>query len=386
MTSALSGWTALIFETRSGRIVNNDLPVLGVPNFLRRINTSSSLEGAVLVGDSSTPDARTLEANTAEWRYCLAVAYNGYVVDFGPIMDSDYTDSTSQLRIGCGDMWSLLGRRTLINPATPPAATTASALLPMDATRDVTYTALSKADIAVQLVSDSCGRSGFDLPIDFPATTGGTETRTYPIYDLADVGERLMDLSKEGGGPDIDWQVNPSATDGYVRIQMRIGNPTLSQSGAPQIFDYNSSISEIDVSSNGASLSMGSYVKGNATERGSQVAYASNSTLVAAGWPALESVDTSHSSITDPALIQSYATANAAMNSTVTKTWSCVAVLDPSTPQLSDYQPGTFVTINVRGHSYIADGQYSQRVLGVQNNGGSVGTVKLILQAVQVSP
>lgn len=388
MTVSPAGWTALIFETRTGWIIDNDLPVLGVPTFTRRINTSSSLEATVLVGDSSTPDARTLESHTAEWRYSLAVAYNGYIVDFGPITDSNFTDSTSQLRIGCGDTWSVLNRRMLINPATPPANTTAASLLPVDSTRDVVYTGLSKADIAAKLVSDSCSRTGFDLPIDFPTIVGGTEpTRTYPVYDLAMVGERLMDLSQESGGPDIDWQANPDpAHDGYLRIQMRVGNPTLSQSGAPPIFDYGSSISAIDVSSNGTGESMGDYVKGNATERASQVAYASNSTLVAAGWPALESVDTSRSSITDVNLIQGYATANIAADSTVTKTWSCVAVLDPTTPQLSDYQPGTSVLINVRGHAYLADGLYSQRVLGVQNDGNSVGTVRLILQALQVSP
>ncbi len=388
MASSLSGWTAQFVETRTGWVVNNALPVLDVPNFTRRINTSSSLEATVLVGDSSTPNARKLESLTAEWRYCLAVAYNGYVVAFGPIMGSDYTDSTGQLRIGCGDMWSLLNRRLLINPATPPANTTATALLPMDATRDVVYTGLSKADIAVKLVSDSCSRSGFDLPIDFPTITGGTEpTRTYPIYDLAGVGERLMDLSKESGGPDIDWQINPSTTqDGYVRIQMRVGNPNLSQSGTPPIFGYGSSISSIDVTTDGSGLSMGDYVKGNATERASQVAYANSTALLSAGWPALESVDTTHSSVTDANLIQGYAAANIAMDQLVTKVWSCTARLGPGAPQLSDYQPGTSVQINVRGHRYIADGLYSQRVLGVQNDGNSVGTVRLILQAVQVSP
>lgn len=386
MTTLAAGWTAIIFETRTGWIVNNDLPVLGVPTFTRRINTSSDLEATVLVGDSSTPSARALESLTAEWRYCLGVAFNGYAVAFGPITDSNYTDSSSQLRIGCGDMWSLLNRRTLINPATPPANTTASSLLPMDASRDVVYTGLSKADIAIRLVSDSCSRTGFNLPIDTPPITGGTEpTRTYPVYDLATVGERLMDLSKEDQGPDIDWQLNPSSTDGYVRIQMRVGTPTLNQSGAAPIFDYGSSISEIDVSSNGTGLSMGDYVKGNATERASQVAYASNSTLIAAGWPALESVDTSHSSVTDTTLIQGYANANIAADQTMTKVWSCTAVLAPTAPQLSDYQPGTSAVINVRGHNYLADGQYNQRVLGVQN-GDSVGTVRLILQATQVSP
>jgi hypothetical protein len=386
--ASLSGWNALIFETRTGWIIDNALPVLGVPQFTRRINSSSSLEATVSVGDSSTPNARTLESHTAEMRYSLAVAYNGYVVAFGPIMGSDYTDSSGQLRISCGDMWSLLNRRLLINPATPPANTTASALLPMDSTRDVVYTGLSKSDIAIRLVSDSCSRTNFDLPIDFPATTGGTEpTRTYPVYDLATVGERLMDLSKESGGPDIDWQVNPSSTqDGYVRIQMRVGNPNLSQSGAAPIFDYGSSISSIDVSSDGSGLSMGDYVKGNATERASQVAYASTSTLTAAGWPALESVDTSYSSVTDANLIQGYAAANIAMDQLVTKVWSCTALLAPGAPLLSDYQPGTSAQINVRGHRYIADGLYSQRVLGVQNDSNNVGTVKLILQAVQVSP
>jgi hypothetical protein len=374
-------WTVQLFDTRTGRIVNNDLAVTGQPRFSRPLNGSGTVDFEVLIADLTPLSRQELRGQMSGWRYSAALCYGNYVVQAGPILPTKFTDSSSVLQVGTGDMWSLLKKRQIINPATPPSPTTAASLLPMDSTRDTVFTNLALHDIATHLVSNSCSRTGFDLPIDFPSDVGGTSSKTYPIYDLADVAARLTDLSQVAGGPDVDWQwyFDP-ANPGYLRCQMLVGNPTLAQTGLSLIWDYGSNLTSVDVDSDPTDLARGVYVKGNATERASTVAYAENNTLTAAGWPGLEWVDNTHTSETDSTALQGYATADIAFHSTPMETWT-VTVAVAQAPFLGDYAPGTSAVFNLVGHLWKTDGAYTHRIVGIQDD--TEITVKLLLQATQ---
>lgn len=374
-------WTVQLFDTRTGRIVNNDLAVTGQPRFSRPLNGSGSIDFEVLVEDLTPLARQELRGQVSGWRYSAALCYGQYVVQAGPILPTQFTDSSGMLSVGCGDMWSLLKKRLIINPATQPTPTTATSLLPMDSTRDTVYTNLALHDIAAHLVSGSCSRTGFDLPIDFPADVGGTSSKTYPIYDLADVATRLTDLSQVGGGPDIDWQYYfDPANPGYLRCKMLIGNPTLAQDGLALTWDYDSNLTAVDISSDPSGLARGVYAKGNATERSSTISYAENNTLLAAGWPGLEWVDTTHSSETDPVALQGYSTANIGFHAAPMELWTATVTVGDR-PFLGDYAPGTSAVFNLVGHVWKPDGAYTHRIVGIQED--SDITVKLILQATQ---
>lgn len=380
MTQPLSGvWTVMVFETRTGRIVANDLTVPGLPRWRRQLNTAGSVDLEILVDDATS--AATLRGYLSGWRYSAAVCYGGYIAQAGPILSTRYTDATSTVSVSCGDLWTLLARRLVVSPATPPSPTSAAALLGVDATRDTTYTALALHDIAAHLVSDSCSRTNFALPVDIPADIGGSASRTYPLYELAPVGTRLQDLVQVDGGPDVDFApyFDP-ANPGYIRWQMRIGNPALQQLGVSFRWDYGANLTAADVDSDPTGMADGMYVKGSGVDRASLIAYSSNPALPTAGWPALETVDAGHTSETDPAVIQGYADADLGLSARPVETWTATVRAD-RTPLLGDYAPGSYATFAMAGHSWIPDGLYVQRILGIASDG--IGTVQLILHAIQ---
>lgn len=388
-------WSVQIFESVTGKVVNNDLPVCEFPQFTRTINTSGTIQVKLQLGDASLGRLTDLRQTLAPWRYCLAVCYGGYVAQAGPIITSQYDDSTLQLTITCGDFWSFLKNRIVWNPSFPPSQThgvagdtSNTSLLPVDTSRDVIYNNLNLPSIAASLVTNATARSGFSLPVDIPATTSGTNTRTYPVYDLATIYTRLTDLVGVSGGPDVDFKPYFDLTNpGFIRWSMMIGNPLLNTTNV-FYWDYSSSCRSISVDSDASNMASAVYAKGNATERSSQVAYSVNSTLISAGWPALETVDTTHSSAVDAGTIQSYADGDLGLFAVPVETWTAVVNVDAASSAFGTYDPGstgifTISTGATGGHIFIPAGNYIQRILGFQQN--DVATVKLVLQANQGS-
>lgn len=374
-------FSATIFEVKTGRIVIRDIPIIGNPAFNRQVNQEGDWQISVQVGDISVPRTETLRSIFAPWRFGCAVAWNDqYILQAGPITTSQFSDDSYQVQVSGGGIWTLLNRRTALSPAKVLAPTTASALLDLT-TGDLIYGPTSLTTIAKKLVQDSCTRSGFSLPIDFPADVAGTATRTYPVYDLATIGQRLKELTQVENGPDVDFApyFDPS-NPGYIRFQMRIGTPTLLQPAVPIIWDYGSGLRSVSIDSDGSSMVSGVFAKGNGTERASLIAYDQDLTLVNNGWPATE-ITVAFSSVTEPATLQGHASGAKALYRTPVELWEAVVRAD-TLPTLGTYEPGYLATFNMQGHAWVPDGGYQQRILGFKT-GPATNEVRLILQAIE---
>lgn len=375
-------FSAFVFETVTGRIVLNDLPYVGQPSFSRQINQQGSLSLRLVVGDISTPPATTLRSIFTPWRFSVGLAWNDFIVQAGPIITSQFDDVNRILSVTAGGIWRLLSRRVIVNPSPALNPTNGVTLLDMGSAYDELIGPVSLHTIAKTLVQRSCTRStGFSLPIDYPTGITGTQNRAYPIYDMATVGQRLQELTQVDGGPDIDFEpyFDPS-NPGYVRYQMRIGNPVLQQTGLDLIWDYQSGLRSVSVDSNGSQMVTGAFVKGNGTERSSLVAYQRSNTLVDVGWPATEMVD-SRTSVTTASILQGHADSDIALYKNPVELWTAVVRAD-ATPQLGTYSPGTYAIFNMQQHPWIPDGLYRQRILGFEQ-GGSVNDIALVLQAIE---
>lgn len=376
----MTGFSVQVVETRTGAIVMNELPVLGTPDFSRAINDDSTIKISVPVGASGVPAVPTLRSLVAPWRFSLAVSYGppkpgNPILSYGPIMAHSFSDSSSTLTIGAGSMWALLARRLLINP---PSVVTSP--LSMDAALDANYLGMTLWGIARNLVGDTLSRgTGYELPIDLPASTVDIHDRNYPIYDLASVGQRLKDLTQEENGPDIDWEPYFSSSS-TVRIQMRVGTPALSQVGQELIWDYGSSLTFVDVDSNSSNMITDSFGRTNSSERASEVAWAADRSLVAVGFPVLETVDTSHQSVKDFTTLQGHANESVRFYRNPVETWDGEVVTDVS-PIIGSYKPGDSAKFNIQRHVWIPPGLYQQRILGWSN--ADPGRLKLNLQALQ---
>ncbi len=390
---AIAQWSVQVFESATGKIVNNDLPVADFPAFSRVINTSGTVSVKLQLGDRSLGSLTDLRQILAPWRYCIAVCYGGYIAQAGPIITSQFDDSTLQLTISCGDFWSFLKNR-IIWSGTAPIQTAGvsgdasnASLLPMDVSHDTNYSVYSLRGVASALVTNGTARSGFGLPVDIPSPEAGTALRNYPVYDLATVYTRLTDLIGVQGGPDVDFKPYFDLTNpGFIRWAMQIGAPLLNVSNT-YYWDYGSSCRFISVDSDASNMASAVYAKGNATERASTVAYSVNTALTTAGWPALEAVDSNHTSATDAATIQSYADGDLGLYAVPVETWAATVNVDAASAAFGSYDPGSTgvftIASGASGHIFIPAGNYAQRVLGFQQD--TVATVKLILQAKQGS-
>lgn len=380
-----TNWSVQIFQTNTGKIVNNDLPVSDFPQFTRILNGSGSWQVKLLLGDKSLGFLTDLRQTIAPFRYSIAVCYGQYIAQAGPIVTTQLDDTNGALTITGGDFWTLLKYRVIWNSSVPPSQTTAASLLPMDTTRDVNFSSLDLPSIAASLVTNATARSGFALPVDVPSTNAGTAVRQYPVYDLATVYTRLTDLVGVSGGPDVDFSPYfDLANPGFIRWKMNIGNPLLNATKL-FYFDYGSSCRFISIDSDASNMASAVYAKGNATERASQVAYSVNSTLVTAGWPAMEYVDTGHTSATDTTTIQGYADGDLGLYAKPVEVWHATVNVSAASSAFGSYDPGSIgvFTIPPNGHIFIPSGSYSQRILGFTQ--GDLATVKLTLQATQGS-
>lgn len=374
-------FSASIFEIRTGKIVIRDIPVIGIPQFDRQINQEGSWQIAVQVGDISVPKTETLRSIFAPWRFGCAIAWNDqYILQAGPVTTSQFSDTDSQIQISGGGIWSLLNRRLAIHPSKVLTPTTGSALLDLT-TGDLAYGPLSLHTIAKKLVQDSCSRTNFGLPIDFPADIAGTHERNYPIYDFASIGQRLKELTQVDEGPDVDFApFFDLSTPGYIRFQMMIGNPSLTTAAVPLIWDYGTGLRSVSIDSDGSAMVSNSFARGNGVERASLVAFDQDNTLVTNNWPPTEIV-ASYSSVTDGDTLQGHATGALELYRTPVELWSAIARAD-LLPSLGTYSPGTLAQFNMQGHRWIPDGSYQQRLLGF-SQGTVANEVKLVLQALE---
>jgi hypothetical protein len=119
--------------------------------------------------------------------------------------------------------------------------------------------------------------------------------------------------------------------------------------------------------------------KGNQTERAAVVGYATDTALTNIGWPPLESVDTSHSSVTDYPKLLGYSTESVRFFGRPVETWQVEVDMDV-TPLVGTYRPGDNALFNVQTHPWVPAGTYTQRILGWQQAQGP-NRLMLLLQA-----
>jgi len=364
-------WYALVYENVTGAVVD-DLPLIGTPQWQNLVNTPNC-GGTVTtpVGDG-TSDALTADKlrtyfEVGAGRFGVAICYgtrlpSDWVAQAGPAWVCTPSDDTAtadvpSVQIGFSGFWSLLMARL----AVPASWTTATGIGAVAA-----YGPSTLRDIARSMLTDALTRG--TLPLDVPGAAGdsGTNVRNYPASDLAYLGTRLQELTQVQGGPDIAFKPYFSAP-GTIRHQALIGNPLLTNTAQPLVFDYGTNLISVIPPASATGLATRSYAKGSGTDAGSLVwGYSADATLEGAGWPMLESVDSNHTTVATQTEISGWAAANQAQNGRVVKAWAARVRLDGASPAGS-YDPGQSVIYNMQGHFWIPDGLYTQRLLGVSN-------------------
>lgn len=370
---------ALVYFTVTGKIIDQ-IPIQSIPQWAQVIDADNTWTVKTHIGPDDGTSGMTkahLRGITDGWRHSIAVCWGtgsstDYVCQAGPITArQQVSEQPPILQLGGVGFWPLL-RKIMQLASTWPGVS-----LGGGGGADTTYTN-SLQGIAAAILTNAMARN--TLPLDIPAGPfTGTAVQTYHGYDLISAGQRLQELTQMQGGPDI--LLKPRLTGaGFVRHTALIGNPKLTTSGRPLVFDYPSNITSILPTDDFSNLASTTYQKGNGVEYAMLWAKSTDATLPNAGWPPLENVDNSHSDVTDQTVLQRWADGNQGFNGRPVSTWAVTARQDNTDYPFGSYDPGVSGIYNVLGHSWLPDNAYSQRILGLQN-GTNVGEVVHLLQS-----
>jgi len=291
------------FRSLAGNVMMEEVALADV-QFTRALNETGTFSAKFPLGDPGVQIKDPYQLTTP--CHSTITVYRGEVPVWGGIIWTRKYDSASQmLDVGAADWWSYFDHRRVL-PVLPPSPDT-TVVAPLS----TVYSAVEQNDIARGLVTLAQSHTAGDIGIELDTTTSAiTRDRTYWGYQLAEVGEALRQLTGVIDGPDIVFGVGaPSGTDGKPRRLMRVGTPDLGQQGAPWVFEYGANISSYTWPSDGTRMATRVLAVGDGTEQAMPIAVSEDTSKYEFGWPLLES-DSSYTSVTDMATLQSHADAD----------------------------------------------------------------------------
>lgn len=382
-------WRALVAETVTGNMVS-DVVMSAQPQFSRALCDKGSWSVDLNI-DGKANRGVDFHEYSKPARYSWIIAHDDTPVQAGPVWTYGFKEKTRTLTVAGSGLGGIFGRRVVRNPAGSPALITSPA-------NDVTYNTLSLRGILRQLIADNVTQTGYALPLDLPASEAGTNTRTYLGVEMAKVWDRVTELSQVINGPEFDVVPVLTNNGANVRWQVVIGAALLGNQASTSVWDYGAALSEIDVDVNGATSPVtrvwvkGAGKGGAGTINATAFGYTENTSLIGAGYPGLDYVDTTHTSDANAASLNGYAAAAARDFASATEAWTCTVRIDGLTsqgvsvsPGLGDWTIGDAPLFGVSDHPWIANGLYRKRILGFSQSSDpstlalKIGTTPLVV-------
>lgn len=376
-------YTAVAYVTRTGRVLY-DIDLADAPTWDTQLNDGGTWQIKVPLGNR---DGATREVR--EWcvlGFCsVAILLGDTVCQAGPITAYAPAEDDSTITVSGKGIWEAFNMRVLHNKDWNSVVSRIT-----DASANLTFTD-SLWNIARSLAFHALNwsaRGGSGLPVDLPAAdpAGGTDTRSYFGYDLVTTGQRLQELTQDDNGPDIYFQPYLTVGGGSraIRHSMLIGQPDIVQAGVPLLFDYNSNLTKLSITADIKNLATTAWAKGAGSQDGLLYGYATATPLILAGYPAIDRIDSDHSSATSQPALNGWATAaiNLYGNQQVEQ-WKATVKTDMD-PQWGEYIPGQYANYEVHDHPWVPDGRYLFRLIGVSySSSNQRGTVDHLVQAVR---
>lgn len=348
------------------------------------LNGAGTIEAKLKLDDEKVRARPELLLALEPARSFLAAVSGDSVIEAGPIWSHVYDDTTKVLTVRAGGLRSVFDHRIVMKIL---ATGEDPALAVMDYTGTL-------ADIARDLVRLALSHTGGSLPIVFEADEGGTsDERTYLGHELARVGDRLNELTGVIGGPDLAFEPQLTADRQGLQWVMRTGtsdDPLLHQPGssssygdADWVWDVRakrSGVQQIDVTRDANKLAYRAWASGQGTGESLLIAVEEDDTLIARGYPLLESV-TQHQSVVDSDTLDAYATSDLIAAMRPWTTWTLKVRADAN-PQLGTYRPGDWARVWIPDdHLYLSQfypaGFYRTRILGFSGGTGPDVTINL---------
>lgn len=278
----------------------------------------------------------------------------------GPIWTHSYDSSTRQLQITGAGLWSYYDHRKVL-----PVLTLG--VNPAGVSSD--YGPGSLGTVAKRLVQLAHTHTGGAVPVVFPADEAGTDTRSYPGYEMDWTGQMLRNLTGTAGGPEIQFNPRRKASDSrFLEWAMRVGTvaaPTLTQAGDDWQWDQaavKGAVMRVAVQRDGTGMAERAWAQGSGTDVGTLFGRADDTTLIDFGYPLLETDETGYENEVDQTVLDGGAAGKLAKSQRPVETWSFDVRRD-DLPRVSSYAVGDWAAVNLEADAYLPDGIHRGRIV-----------------------
>lgn len=373
-----------VFETRTGRVAAT-IPYEGVPTWKAGINTAGEWRVTVPLDQPELP-LSLLDGVTDPWLWSWAVSQGTKVWQAGPLVTEDYDGGLSTTFGGGGLLKLFMDKRTLLNPGraglgviTGTDADTVfgpTGYTPMiGGTVPAGNRDLSLHTIAKRIIAQDIATPGREIPIVFPADIAGTAQREYPGYDLASVGQRLMDLSQVINGPEFEFvpEFVDTTSKQYVQWRLRLGNPYLGDLTFARYWEYRKALIDTKFGTDGSYRITRAFERGNGMNRDLVIGFADRPVGGSPAEMVLESVGSSHTSASDVATLNAWATATVSGGLDAAPTLSHVVRVagddgsgfQTGSPVLAELSTGDNCLTVYRDHPRLGTASYASRIIDI---------------------
>ena len=346
--------TYIIGDLRTGRRIQT-VPAIAGP-WSDVLNDAGEVSCTVSLRDPVV-QRLGLKESAKPGKAFLAAVVDDLVLQAGPIWLHSYNADDGRLTISAVGMWSYFDHRMILpvlagRSPTDPTTDTRYAPASIDPAGPYpTDTRKSLQGIARALVAQAQSWTGGNVPVILPAEIPGTAERVYRGVDLTSVGQALRDLTAVEGGPDVRFE--PRWTTDRLGIEwvMRIGTPEqpLLFSAVEPTFTIGapkSPVSNFKTTVSGRGVATNVYASGGRGANEAIVGLGVNQSLLDAGYPVLELVDATRSSVTEQATLNDFADELRTRSAFPTETWE-FAHQTSERPFLAGYTVGDFARVRV---------------------------------------
>lgn len=385
----------VVADLRTGdRLV--DLPVRSA-DWEDRLNTAETINATISVRNPAV-QALSPRSATTPGKTILAVMEGDLVMAGGPIWARRYDRDRGTVQLGAAGVQSIFDYR-LILPVIAQTYGLTQWIIPdpTDPTKTIpnpalasTYTGLWLGTILKRVIQQAIAWTGGDLPIIFQPDETSTNTnhnRTIQGTEFRTVGDFIRDTSRVIGGPEVNFQGRLRADRKGLEFLFQTG--TGAQPFITSLSDVTwdltaekSPISNFQVDEDATGLASLAWQVGGRSTDTVKVARAYDPTLIDAGYPLMESFDSSHTDVSEQPYLDSLAAAD--VQNAPLETWSFDALVN-GRPSIAEYAVGDFHTVKIAKYNrklrigdpwYPDGGQFRRRLVG--RSGDHKGrTVKL---------
>jgi len=295
----------------------------------------------------------------------LAVADGDTILQAGPIWDHDWNRDSGKLTLRGAGLLSYFDHRAVL-----PVL---SGRLPTDATTNTQYWAVddgvvsgvvnatdtrrSLQGIIVGLLTQALSWPSGNVPLTLPSIIAGTSQRAYRGSDVASVLERVRELTQVVGGPEIRLTPQWLSDKTGISWVAEIGTPTVPLISSLQravfyVGNDKSSVTNLTVSVNGLKMGSQAFASGGRSTDKALVSVSTDPMLTAAGYPLLDLVDSSRSTVQILATLQTYSDELVGRGKLPTQVWKFTHNLSVQ-PFLSAFRAGDFAEVRVISDLYL---------------------------------